>query len=128
MGTYESTTPEQKCIFCRIIARTATGTIVYEDDAVLAIVPIDQVSKGHTLVIPKSHAENILDIENESLEKVILVTKKLSKELLVEHGATGINVLHAAGLDAQQSVFHLHFHIVPRYPNDGLDLWPRNNL
>jgi len=94
----------------------------------LAIVAKNKVSKGHSVVIPKNHFENIFDINDEIFIKLAKVIKKLSIKLVKENRATGINILHASGKDAQQSVFHLHFHLVPRYPNDGLDMWIKQRL
>lgn len=117
-----------ECIFCKIINKESPSKIVFENDDILAIVPKGKISKGHTLVIPKNHFENIFDIDKDVLEKLIVVSKDLSETLAKENNATGINLLHASGKDAQQSVFHFHLHIVPRYENDGLDLWLREKL
>ncbi len=111
------------CIFCKIIKGELEVKKVYETDSILAFIPKDQVSKGHTLVIPKEHYENIFEIPKKKLEEVMEASKILSKKLQEELKATGVNLLHASGKDAQQSVFHFHVHVVPRYPNDGLDLW-----
>ncbi|MBP9711552.1 MAG: HIT domain-containing protein [Candidatus Pacebacteria bacterium] len=116
------------CIFCNIIKKEAPAQITFENDLVLAILPLDQVSKGHTLVIPRNHFENIFDVDDSVLREVISVTKELSCHLLNETGATGVNILNASGKDAQQSVNHLHFHVVPRFPNDGLDMWIKQGL
>ena len=111
------------CIFCQIVGRQLPTNAVYENDRVIAFVPIHPVSVGHTLIVPKNHHENLVDITVESLNDVMGVAKLIARDLLAKNGATGINLLHATGKDAQQSVFHFHLHVVPRYPNDGLDLW-----
>ena len=116
------------CIFCKIIKKEAPASVVFEDDVVIAIEPIDPISQGHTLVIPKQHFENMLDIDDATLAHLAIVAKSVGKMVLERHGAKALNLLHAAGKEAQQSVFHSHFHIVPRYENDGLDLWFRNKL
>jgi len=116
------------CIFCKIVNKQAPRNVVYEDKTVLAIVPIRQIIKGHTLLIPKSHFENIFDIDKEVFAEFAKVLKELSIKLVKENNATGINLLSASGKDAQQSVFHFHFHLVPRYPNDGLDMWIKQRL
>lgn len=116
------------CIFCKIINNELPKTVIYEDDIVFAIVPKEKVSLGHTLLIPKKHFENILDVDTEVFIHFSDVLKKLSLKLVKENGATGINILNASGKDAQQSVMHLHFHLVPRYPNDGLDMWIKQRL
>jgi histidine triad (HIT) family protein len=118
----------EDCIFCKIIKKELPTKIIFENDDFLAFSPLEQVSKGHTLLIPKQHFENVFNFETKSLERLMGVAQKIAKELMEENGATGINLLHASGKDAQQSVFHFHLHIVPRYNEDGLDLWLRNKL
>lgn len=113
----------ENCIFCKIVKGELEAKKVHENESALAFIPKDQVSKGHTLVIPKEHYESIFDIPEELLEKVMSISQELSQKYKMELGATGVNILHASGKDAQQSVFHFHIHVVPRYPNDGLDLW-----
>jgi len=116
------------CVFCKIIKKELPSTTIYEDDNVIAIVPLDAVTKGHTLLIPKQHFENIFDVDETVFVQFSKILRKLSKDLVKETKATGINILNANGGDAQQSVPHLHFHLVPRYPKDGLDLWIKQNL
>ena len=117
-----------ECIFCKIINHESPATVVFEDEVSLVIEPIDPISKGHVLVIPKKHVVNMLDVDDEILSHLIVIAKNIGKELLVKNNAQAMNLFHAAGKEAQQSVFHLHLHVVPRYENDGLDLWFRNNL
>lgn len=116
------------CVFCQIINDQLPKTVIYEDDVVLAITPKEEVSPGHTLLIPKTHAENIFDIDPATFTHFSQVLKDLSIQLVKDNRATGINILNANGEDAQQSVMHLHFHLVPRYPNDGLDMWIKQGL
>lgn len=112
-------------MFCGIAekSRQNEGKVVYEDELVLAFPDKYPVIKGHTLIIPKQHFENIFEIPDETLVRVIRVSKFLAERMKKELRATGINIMHASGQDAQQTVFHLHFHVVPRYPKDNLDLW-----
>lgn len=116
------------CIFCQIVNRKSLRKIIFENKSILAIVPRKEVSKGHTLLITKEHFENIFDVEDEIFIQFAKALKKLSKKLVKENKASGINILHASGKDAQQSVFHLHFHLVPRYPKDNLDMWIKQKL
>jgi histidine triad (HIT) family protein len=112
------------CIFCKIIgSEESEKTVVFENDAVIAIKPRDEVAQGHTLVIPKEHHRDIFDIPAQSLKELIVVSQQLAKSLTEKYRASGVNILHASGADAGQSVFHFHIHVVPRYPDDGLDLW-----
>ncbi|MDQ1299813.1 MAG: histidine triad family protein [Patescibacteria group bacterium] len=116
------------CIFCQIVERDAPATIVFENEAVLGILPIEPITEGHTLIIPKKHSTNVLDMDQADLIEVTKISQELGRQILVQQNASGLNLLHAAGEDAQQSVFHTHFHLVPRNSGDGLDLWFRNKL
>lgn len=116
------------CIFCKIINKQSAANIIFEDSETLVFTPLDQISKGHLLIIPKYHFENIFDIEDVTFSHVTTIAKKMAIESLKIHNATGVNILNANGEDAQQSVFHFHMHMVPRYKDDGLDLWLRNRL
>lgn len=112
------------CIFCKIINGEIPSYKIYEDEETLAFLDIADDAIGHTLVIPKKHYENILDIDTETLSNVMNVVKKISNHYVNNCGYTGVNVMNASGVDAQQSVFHLHFHIFPRKENDGVRAWP----
>ena len=115
------------CIFCKILNKELPGKIVYENDNIFALVPIDQIAEGHLLVIPKKHYKDIFDIPDNVLKELISVTKKISIDL--KNGdVTAVNLLNASGIDAQQSVFHFHMHVVPRRKDDGLDLWVQQGL
>lgn len=117
-----------KCVFCQIVNKEIPSTIVFETDEVIGIVPKEQISKGHALILPKKHFKDVFDIEENILKEISISSKRLSTSLMEKYQATGVNILHASGKDAQQSVFHFHIHIVPRYPNDGLDLWLSERL
>ena len=112
------------CIFCKIIKGEIPSYKIYEDENTYAFLDIADDAIGHTLVIPKKHYENVLDIPAEELQKVIASVQKISKHYTENCGYTGVNIMNASGIDAQQSVFHLHFHIFPRKENDGVRAWP----
>ena len=111
------------CVFCKIVKGELDSEKVYEDDLVLAFLDIKKVSEEHTLIIPKKHYENIYDIPDKELQRIILITKKLAKKYKQEKGINQINLLNSNGKEAQQSVFHFHMHLVPRQKNDKLNLW-----
>lgn len=111
------------CIFCKIVKGEVDSKIIYEDEDVISFLDRGQISKGHTLIVPKKHYENIFDVPKDVLEKVIITCKKIGLLCKEKLKADGINVVNASGKAAQQSVFHLHFHVVPRFEGDGLDLW-----
>lgn len=117
------------CVFCKIIkGEEGNTTIVFENDTIIAIKPLSEIKPGHTLVIPKQHYVDLFDIPEGVLKNLISVSQQLAKSLKDKYKSTGINLLHASGKDAGQSVFHFHIHVVPRFVNDGLDLWPKKNL
>jgi len=117
----------EKCIFCKIVNGEIPSRKVYEDEKVLAFLDVNPISKGHVLIIPKKHFENIFDIDEDYLKKIITVSKKISLMVKDNLNANGINILHASGKDAQQSVFHFHIHLVPRYKDDKLNTWPKSD-
>jgi histidine triad (HIT) family protein len=114
---------ENDCIFCRIVRREIPAKIVCEDELVLCFLDVNPKTKGHLLIIPKEHYENIFDTPDDFLERINVVAKKMGLLLKERLGAKGVNVINASGKDAQQSVFHLHYHVVPRFLDDGMDLW-----
>ncbi len=103
------------CIFCDIIDGKIPSSKVYEDEDVLAILDVSQVTFGHTLVMPKKHVENIIEADEDTVVKCSKVISKLTKQIVSNTGAVGCNVLNNCGEVAGQTVHHLHFHIIPRY-------------
>lgn len=113
-----------ECIFCKIIKGEIPSYKIYEDDYVYAFLDIACDCYGHTLVVPKKHCENVLDCDSVSLAHVLPAVQKISRHFVEDCGFDGVNVLNASGASAEQSVFHLHFHIIPRKANDGIHSWP----
>lgn len=107
------------CIFCSIVNGEAPSWKVYENDYVYAFLDINPVSKYHTLIIPKKHSKDIFDIPDEDLREVISVVGKLCKLYKDKLGISNIQIVNSNGAEAQQDVFHLHYHIVPRAIGDG---------
>ena len=106
---------KNNCVFCAIIAGEIPSFKVYEDESVLAFLDINPFSKGHTLVIPKSHFEGLLDVDGETLGTLADRVKKIAAKLKAALGCDGFNILQNNGEAAGQTVKHIHFHIVPRY-------------
>ena len=113
------------CVFCKIIRKELPADIVYEDENTICIIPLDMEVVGHLLVIPKQHGQDIFSTSDEALAAVIKTVKKMSLLVKEKLGATGVNIVNASGKDAEQTVFHIHFHIIPRYESDGLKVWPK---
>lgn len=103
------------CIFCKIVHREIPATIVYETDTVLAFLDISQATKGHTLVVPKSHVKNVLEASDEIVASVNQVAAQLARSSQLALGALGANIFTNANEIAGQSVFHYHVHVLPRY-------------
>lgn len=116
------------CIFCKIINGDVPAAKVYEDEHVLAFLDISQVTKGHTLVIPKVHKENIYELTTEIAENLFKVVPKISNSIKEKFQPIGLNLLNNNGEAAGQSVFHYHLHILPRYgKGDGFGaVWKSN--
>ncbi|BCX15673.1 MAG: histidine triad protein [Candidatus Parcubacteria bacterium] len=113
------------CVFCKIVRREEPAKIIYENEDVICFLPKTIQVYGHTLVVPKKHFQDLYDIPENLLCELIKIVQFLTKEYKTKIGATGMNVLHASGKDGQQSVFHFHFHLFPRFKDDGLDTWPQ---
>lgn len=111
------------CIFCKIIAGEIPSAKVYEDDDVYAFLDISQVTTGHTLVIPKTHATDIFEIPEDVAAKLFARIPKISNAVKEVYNPKGVNLLNNNGIFAGQSVYHLHIHIIPRYDdNDGFNV------
>jgi len=115
------------CIFCEIVRGKLPSYKIYEDKYVLAFAPKkeDIITQGHMLIIPKKHFESIYDIPQKEMDHVMRAVKLIARKLRDKHKFEGINILHASGEVAQQSVPHFHLHLAPRKRNDGLDTWPK---
>ena len=108
-------------IFAKIIRGEAPCYKLYEDEDVLAFLDLFPQSRGHTLVIPKKvAARNLLEIDADNLCKVTLATQKVARAVAEELEPAGIQIAQFNGAPAGQTVFHIHFHIVPRYEGQGL--------
>ena len=112
------------CIFCKIIKGEIPSFKIYEDEHTYAFLDIAKDVDGHTLVIPKKHVCNVLDCDEETLKHVVATVKKISNHYVDNCKYEGVNILNATGESAQQTVMHLHFHIIPRKSNDNVDAWP----
>jgi histidine triad (HIT) family protein len=107
-------------IFSKIIAGEIPCHRVYEDDRVLAFLDLNPLARGHVLVIPKEPAETLDQLSDESAAALGRVLPRLSRAVLAATGARHFNVLQNNGAPAHQAVFHVHFHIIPRFEDSGL--------
>lgn len=110
------------CVFCKIIKSEIPSFKIFENDKVFCFLDVNPLTEGHTLVVPKEHYENIFDVSENDLKEIISVVKNLSEKMKKVWGVEGVNITSANGETAEQSIFHLHFHIIPRRMGDGLEM------
>ncbi|WP_323791010.1 HIT family protein [Nocardioides sp.] len=103
------------CIFCQIVADRSPAARVAEDEHTLAFLDIFPATPGHTLVVPKTHARDLLDVSSDDLAACTAMAQRVARRLVSELGADGVNLINACGAAAWQTVFHVHLHVVPRY-------------
>jgi histidine triad (HIT) family protein len=111
---------EDSCIFCRIAQKQAPASLVYEDEKVFAFLDIRPLNEGHTLVIPKEHYESIFDIPQELIAYLHGITKRVALAVKKAAKADGISIIQQNGKAANQDIFHLHVHVIPRYEGQKL--------
>lgn len=114
---------EKDCIFCKIIRGELPSQKVYEDDWVLAILDIHPANPGHTLIIPKHHQANMWEASDEMVGHMARVARRLSHAVVAATGAQGWNLAVNNGAAAGQIIFHAHWHVIPRFVDDGLKPW-----
>ena len=110
------------CIFCKIAAGEIPSKTIYEDDIVRVILDLGPATKGHALILPKEHADNLYELSDETAAHVIKVAKKMSVVMKDKLCADGFNLVQNNGEVAGQTVMHFHLHLIPRYENDGQNI------
>ncbi len=115
-----STKPD--CIFCSIASRTGPAEVIEADERAIAFLDIAPATRGHTLVIPRAHSDNLLEIDPDDLAHVSRMAQSIAKRMPDALGCDGVNLLNSCGAEAWQTVFHFHMHVVPRYADDPLKL------
>lgn len=111
------------CLFCKIVAGEIPAHKVYEDDRFLAFLDIRPINLGHTLIIPKTHYRNLLDLPNELLTELGPLIKKIAIAVKEATGADGVNISWNNEPAAGQVIYHSHTHIMPRFVDDGFVHW-----
>ena len=110
------------CIFCAISERSASAEVVEADAHTIAFLDINPATRGHTLVVPRIHAQNLYDVHEDDLMRAIVMAKALAKRMQQNLGADGVNLINSCGAAAWQTVPHFHLHVIPRYDGDPLKL------
>jgi histidine triad (HIT) family protein len=114
------------CIFCKIISGEIPSYKVYEDEKVLAFLDITQGTKGHTLLIPKTHLKNVYELDENTASELFARVPKIAKAIQTAFNPIGLNIVNNNDKPLQ-SVFHYHLHLIPRYEDDGMVLSTINN-
>ncbi len=110
----------EECIFCKIVKGEIPAYKVYEDEKILVFMDIEPINPGHVLIIPKKHVKLITELDDDLVEEIFKVAKKM--DIVIRNSeikCEGINFLLADGVAAGQEVPHFHVHVFPRYDNDG---------
>lgn len=110
------------CIFCKIVAGELPATIVDEDERTVSFMDIAPATRGHALVIPRTHTPDLLSVDEHDLAAVTSACKRLAKRISERLDADGVNLVNSCGAAAWQTVFHFHVHVIPRYADDPLRL------
>jgi histidine triad (HIT) family protein len=109
------------CKFYQIANKKAATKIIYENNNIVCFLPKEIEVYGHTLIAPKKHYNDLYDMPADILCELIKVMQKLALKYKQKINATGINLIYASEKNAQQSIFHFHFHLLPRLKNDRLN-------
>ena len=109
---------DENCIFCKLANGDIPTATVYEDEYLRAIMDAAPANKGHIIILPKSHAANIYELEDEYVSRAFVLAKKLAVTLKKLTGCDGVNILQNNGEAAGQTVFHFHVHVIPRFKDD----------
>jgi len=110
------------CIFCKILAGEIPATIVDEDERTVTFMDINPATRGHALVIPRAHSEDLLSVEVDDLRAVAVASQRQAARAMQRLRADGVNLVNSCGAVAWQTVFHFHMHVIPRYADDPLRL------
>lgn len=107
------------CIFCKIANGEIPSKTVLENDWLRVVLDVAPATRGHALILPKEHYQNIYDLSEEAAAEVIKVAKKLAILMKEKLGCDGVNIVQNNEEAAGQTVFHFHMHVIPRYVSDG---------
>ena len=110
----------ENCVFCNIASKKISSSVVYEDKNVLAFLDIMPANKGHCLIIPKNHCENITEMNSKDMSAMMEASKKVAKAVSLACGSSSFNLVMNNGKDSGQIVMHAHMHVIPRFEKDRL--------
>jgi histidine triad (HIT) family protein len=110
------------CIFCKILEGEMPASVPDEDEHTIAFMDINPWTRGHAVVVPRSHSKNLYEIPDEDLERTMVAAKRLAVRMKERLGCDGVNLLNSCEPAAWQTIWHFHVHVIPRYSDDPLQL------
>jgi len=110
------------CIFCKISEGQIPSTTLYEDNDFRVIFDVGPASKGHALILPKKHFDDVFSMDEETASKIFVVAVKVAKAMKEVLNFDGMNIVQNNGIIAGQTVFHFHMHLIPRYEGDTVNI------
>jgi histidine triad (HIT) family protein len=113
---------KEDCLFCGIVSGRVPAEIVDSDDRTVAFMDISPATRGHALVVPREHSDDLMDIPDDDLQATVLAARRLARRMDGKLRPDGFNLLNSCRPAAWQTVFHFHVHVVPRYDDDPLEL------
>ena len=113
-------------IFARILRGEANAHVVLDEEHCMAFMDVMPQSPGHTLVIPREPVENLFELSAEGLTHLMAATQRVARAVYAAFDPGGVMVMQLNGANAGQTVFHIHFHVIPRYAGEGLTLHARS--
>ena len=110
---------KEDCIFCKLANGIIPTRSIYEDKDFKVILDAAPATRGHALILPKEHADNLYQLSEEMAGKAFILAKRLAESMTETLGCQGFNIVQNNGEAAGQTVFHFHIHLIPRYSDDG---------
>jgi histidine triad (HIT) family protein len=114
--------PDPNCIFCKVLAGEIPSQQIDSDERTVTVMDINPATRGHAVVIPRTHAANLFDLDDDDLLAAMRATRRVAERMRATLQPAGFNILHNIGRAAWQSIFHFHVHVIPRYEDDPLQL------
>jgi histidine triad (HIT) family protein len=112
----------EDCLFCGIVAGDVPGQVVDSDEYTVAFMDINPATRGHALVVPRTHSTDLMAVSDEDLVRTMSAARRLAQRMRETLKPDGFNLLNSCGSAAWQTIFHFHMHVIPRYDDDPLKL------
>lgn len=109
---------KDNCIFCKILAGQIPSQVIHEDEDFKVVLDVGPAARGHALILPKEHYDNLYELPDELAGKAMILAKKMATHMTEKLGCDGFNLVQNNGEVAGQTVFHFHLHLIPRYESD----------